>query len=140
MPWIYRNDGDAAVVWGGQSWGPGEERTSRWPVPMSVGLTRTEMGDGPSPVLCHEDIILQARERATLELGAPAISRSVALSLFCISGGGATVRFNGMSGKELPLDVRGFVHTVPWELCAMMTFENPTDEETHISVSAVEVC
>ena len=56
-----------------------------------------------------------------------------------MGGGGVEYRFMSDTNKPLPLDTRGFVHVVPWEMCCRLFFKNVSGEETQVSVSAVEV-
>ena len=139
MKWRYRNDTDRAVFWNGVTWGPGTEREISCPVPSSLGLTLVQEGDGPDPVLCHEDLIVQSGETASVELDGPTLAHKVRLSLYCMGGTGVEARFNSADNRPFPVDARGFYQVMPWEMCARMYFTNPTNEETHVSVSAVEV-
>ena len=90
-------------------------------------------------MLFHDDIIIQPGETKQVDMDGPRYTRQVALSIFRMSGGGVEYRFMSDTNKPLPLDTRGFVHVVPWEMCARMFFKNVSDEETQVSVSAVEV-
>ena len=137
--WKYKNTTDKAVIWRGERWGPGEEKEVSYPIPSSLGFVCLREGNVPNPVLFHDDLIIAPGETRTVELDGPASTRNVALSLFCLSGGGVECRFNSVQNTPIPLDVRGFAHTLPWEMCARMFFTNTTETETHISVSAVEV-
>ncbi|MBQ9565195.1 MAG: hypothetical protein IJU98_06360 [Synergistaceae bacterium] len=137
--WKYLNSTDRTVIWRGERWGPGEEKEISYPVPASLGFTCLQEGNVPEPVLFHDDLILTPGETRTVELDGPQQTHNVALSLFCVKGGGAECRFTSRDNKPIPLDVRGFAHTLPWEMCARMVFTNTTETETHISVSAVEV-
>ena len=69
--WKYRNDTDRVVIWGGKIWGSGDEKEHRYPIPSSVGLTVTQEGASPDPVLLHEDIILQPNDEKVCELNGP---------------------------------------------------------------------
>ena len=137
--WKYKNATDRTVIWRGERWGPGDEKEVSYPVPSSLGFVCLREGNVPEPVLFHDDLIIAPGETRTVELDGPTQTHQVALSLFCVSGGGAECRFISRSNKPLPLDVRGFAHTMPWEMCARMFFTNTAETETHISVSAVEV-
>ena len=139
IKWKYKNFADRIIVWRGERWGPGDEREVSYPVPSSLGLVRLQEGNVPNPVLFHDDLILSPGETRMVELDGPTWTHQVALSMFCLSGGGAECWFISQDNTPIPLDARGFVHTMPWEMCARMFFTNTTETETHISVSAVEV-
>lgn len=139
MKWRYRNDTDAIIIWDGAAWGPGEEKEVSSPAPAHIGLTMTQEGKGPDAVLCHEDLIMSGGDVMMVELNGPTVTKTVALSLFCMSGGPVEVRFNSLTNKPLPLDDRAFMHVVPWELCYRMYFRNLGTGQAHVSVSAVEV-
>ena len=119
--------------------GTGRGEGNLLPGSTSLGFTCLQEGNVPDPVLFHDDLILAPGKTRTVELEGPTRTHQVALSLFCIGGGGAECRFISRDNKPIPLDVRGFAHTMPWEMCARMFFTNTTETETHISVSAVEV-
>ena len=138
--WKYRNVTDRVILWRGERWGPGEEREVPYPVPLSIGFICTQEGNLPDPVLFHDDLIIAPGETRLVELDVSTITYHVALTLLCLnSGGGAECRFNSPDNNPIPLDVRGFIHTMPWEMCARMYITNTTGTETHVSVSAVEV-
>ena len=137
--WKYQNTTDRMIIWRGERWGPGEEKEVSHPVPLSLGFVCLREGNVPSPVLFHDDLIVAPGETRAVELDGPTLTHQVALSMFCLSGGGAECRFISRDNTPIPLDARGFAHTLPWEMCARMFFTNTTETETHISVSAVEV-
>ena len=140
IKWRYHNATDRTVIRHGERWGPDEEKEVSFPVPSSLGLTCLQEGNLPDPVLFHDDVIVAPGETKVVDLDGPSWTHQVALTLLCLSGGGGVeCRFNSAENRPIPLDVRGFEHTMPWEMCARMFFTNPMETETHISVSAVEV-
>ena len=139
IKWKYKNTTDRTVIWRGERWGPGEEKEVSHPVPASLGFVCLREGNVPDPVLFHDDLIIAPNETRAVELDGPSSTHNVAISLFCLSGGGVECRFNSGENTPIPMDVRGFAHTMPWEMCARMFLTNTTETETHISVSAVEV-
>ena len=139
MNWRYKNSGSHAIIWRQDLWEPGEEKETSTPVPFFTGLVCTQSGSGPDPVLTHEDLLIHAGETTALDIAGSPNTKQVALSLFCMGSGGALVRFNAPDNRPLPLDIRGFVHVMPWESCGRLFFENTGGGDVHISVSAVEV-
>lgn len=137
--WRYKNPTDGAICWRDIFWGPGEERETPNPVPSFTGLECTQEGTAPDPVLFHDDLIIQPGETKRIEMDGPRYTHQVALSIYNMGSGGVEYRFVDETNKPLPLDTRGFVHVMPWEMCARLFFKNVSGEETHISVSAVEV-
>lgn len=137
--WKYKNNGETPIFWGRILWGPGEEKETPNPVPSSTGLDCTQEGTLPDPVLFHDDLIIQPGETKQVDMDGPRYTHQVALSIFRMSGGGVEYRFMSDTNTPLPLDTRGFVHVVPWEMCARMFFKNVSGEEAQVSVSAVEV-
>lgn len=140
IKWKYRNDTEKCLIWKGVEWTPGMERELSCPVPSSLGLTCLQEGNLPDPVLFHDDIIVPPGETKVVELDGPSWTHQVALTLLCLSGGGGVeCRFNSAENRPIPLDVRGFEHTMPWEMCARIYLRGIAEAETHVSVSAVEV-
>ena len=140
MNWIYSNNTNAPVIYRSETWLPDETHEIPYPVPSSLGLTCVQEGDTPDPVLFHDDIIIQAGATATVNINAPVFSHKVALSIFCIiTDAGCECRFNSLKNCAVPLDVRGFEHTMAWENCSRIFLTNTSDNEAQISVSAVEV-
>lgn len=137
--WRYKNPTDRAICWRNIFWEPGEEKETPNPVPSFTGLVCTQEGSVPDPVLFHDDLIIQPGETKRVEMDGPQYTRQVALSIFRMGGGGVEYRFMSDTNKPLPLDTRGFVHVVPWEMCCRLFFKNVSGEETQVSVSAVEV-
>lgn len=137
--WRYRNDTDKTLIWRDRVWMPGKEDDAAYPIPTSIGLTQLSIGSAPDPVLFHEDIVVPAGGEAFVELDAPKLGSNVALSIFRMKGVGVECRFNSPENSAIPIDLRGFIHTIPWELCARMYFKNPTGFDVTLSMSAVEV-
>lgn len=137
--WRYRNPTDGAICWRNIFWEPGEEKETPNPVPSFTGLECTQEGTAPDPVLFHDDLIIQPGDTKRVDMNGPQYTRQVALSLFCMGPVGVECRFISETNRPIPLDARGFTHVMPWEMCARLFFKNVSGEETHISVSAVEV-
>lgn len=137
--WRYKNPTDRAICWRDIFWEPGEERETPNPVPSFTGLECIQEGVPPDPVLFHGDLIIQPGETKQIEMEGARHARQVALSLFCMGGGGVECRFISETNRPIPLDTRGFAHVMPWEMCCRLFFKNASDKEAHISVSAVEV-
>lgn len=135
--WKYKNESEhRTVIWRDISWKPGETQTVAYPLPEYLGLTCVEEGTRPDPILCHEDVVLQAGESARIEIAAPLPSEKVSLTLTRVKGG-AECRFNNEKNRPIPVDGRPFSRVLPWEYCAVLFFNNMIDDETHISVDAV---
>ncbi len=138
MKWKYKNNTAQIIVYRGYVWKPGDEISTQYEIPASLGLTCTQEGTSPSPVLYHDDIVMRANETFEIALETPTISHNVALTILCMSNdGGVECRFN--NGKPIPTDIRGFKHVLSWELCSRIILHNPTDNNVHISVTALEV-
>lgn len=137
MNWKYKNNNNYPIIWGYKLWEPEKELETSYPVPAFVGLTCTQTGDVPDPVTFHDDIIVQPGETVQVDIEG---SGNIALSVFCMTAGqGVECRFNSLSNKPIPIDVRGFTQTLPWISCSQLFLTNPGIAEAHISVSAVEV-
>lgn len=140
MNWIYRNNTDSVILFRNIICKPNEEITSRYPLPSSSGLTCVQEGSSPDPVILHEDIVIQGGEDVSVSVNSPELSRHVALSILCMTNdGGVECRFNSSNNKPVPIDTRGFIHTLDWEMCSKIFLHNPADTETIISITAVEV-
>ena len=135
---IYKNETEHTIIYHDIIWNPYEEYETAFPVPASLGLTCTQEGDMPDPVLFHDDIMIEAGNQSNIELSTPSLSHNVALTILCMSGG-VECRFNGANNKPIPIDERGFVQTLSWELCSKIILTNPLDTSVHISVTALEV-
>lgn len=140
IKWKYKNDTDEIIIWKNNHWGQGEEKELAYPVPASLGLTCTQEGTMPDPVLFHDDLLIVSEDTEVINLNAPMLSDKVFLSLLCIGEGGVECRFNSLDNNPIPLDVRNFTQTMTWEMCSRIFLKNITETETHISVTAVEVC
>ena len=140
MKYSYQNNTDRAVIYRNNIWQPGEVKFTSYPVPLSSGLTCVQEGDCPDPVLFHDDILVGANEQRTFALNAPTISQNVALTILSMSqNSGVECRFNSANNKAIPIDVRGFQQVMAWELCSKIIVYNPSDNEAHISLTAIEV-
>ncbi|MBR0186900.1 MAG: hypothetical protein IJQ24_12810 [Synergistaceae bacterium] len=140
MMYIYRNDNNYAVAYAGFLWQTGDTLNVPFPVPDSLGLTCLVQGRPPDPVLFHDDIIIPAGAQAVAVFAEPLLSHNVALSIECMSiNSGVECRFGARDNNPVPIDARGFVHVLSWELCSRLFFRNTTENEAVISVSAVEV-
>lgn len=140
MNYIYRNDTQQTIFYQNEFCLPHEQIETTCPIPDNLGLTCIQLGVPPDPVLFHDDIIIPPNGQTEVLLDAPAISHNVALSVLCMSqDSGVLCRFGSDTNRPVPIDVRGFIHVLSWELCSRIVFLNPTDYDTHISVSAVEV-
>ena len=139
MNWIYRNDTDSVIIYRSETWLPGVSREVSYPVPPELGLTCIQEGDSPDPVLFHSDITVQPGAQEVISIPAPKLSHAVALSIFCMTAdSGCECRFNSTHNCIIPIDIRGFQQTTSWENCSRIFFNNPTDNEVVISVTAIE--
>ena len=139
MKFKYRNDTDGLVFYRDDVWEQGDEHETAYPVPSSLGLTCTQEGDTPDPVLFHEDIFVDAGKETVLEINEPALSNKVYLSVLRISDGNIECRFNSSKNKAIPIDARGFVQKMDWRLCSKIYLKNSLDVSVQVSVTAVEV-
>ena len=140
MHYVYRNDNDYAVCYGGFLWQSGDTLEIPYPVPDSLGLTCVASGRPPDPVLFHDDIVLPPDGAAVAELADPLLSHNVALSILCMtSSSGAVCRFGHQDNIPVPIDARGFEHVLSWQFCSKLFLHNPTEVEAVISISAIEV-
>lgn len=140
MNWIYRNNTNCTILYRNFICKPGEEISSRYPLTSSSGLTCIQEGTTPDPVILHEDIIIQGGEDASVSIYSPEFSQHVALSILCMTqDGGVECRFNSRKNKPVPIDTRGFIHTLNWEMCSKIFLHNPADNDAIISITAVEV-
>ncbi len=139
MNYIYRNDTHHIIHYRRSSWLPDEQLETPYPVPDDLGLTCIQLGQPPDPVLFHDDVIVPAGESVTVDIDAPALSHSVALTIFCIApNSGVECRFGSSENKPIPIDMRAFSQTIDWALCSRIFLLNPTDAEAIISISAIE--
>ena len=139
MNYIYRNDTRHIIHYRRFSWLLDEQLETPYPVPDDLGLTCIQLGQPPDPVLFHDDIIVPAGEQVTVNIDAPTLSNSVALTIFCISpSSGVECRFGSTVNKPIPIDMRAFSQTLDWTLCSRIFLLNPTDAEAIISISAIE--
>ena len=140
MNWSYKNNTDSTIFYRNFFWQQGDELQTPYTVPPSLGLTCTQEGSSPDPVLFHDDVIIMAGQSASLSINEPLLSHHVALSIYCMTdSGGVECRFNSSENKPIPIDTRSFVQVLPWELCSRLFLNNPTDCEAIISVTAIEV-
>ena len=140
MKWIYKNNTDKIILYRNNTWQPNEEISVPYPVPLNLGLTCIQEGSSPDPILFHDDIIISAGEQEIINLNSPLISHNVALTILCMTtNSGVECRFNSSDNKPIPIDARGFQQVISWEMCSKIFLHNPTDNEVHISVSAIEV-
>ena len=134
----YKNDTEAAVIYRDRVWQRGEEHEVPYPVPPSLGLTCTQEGDAPDPVLYHGDIVINAGEERIIEISEPLLSHKVFLSILAISGG-VECRFNSANNKPMPIDERSFVQKMDWTLCSKIYLKSILGTSVQISITAVEV-
>ena len=140
MQWVYKNNTQYPIEYKNSRWPPNSEAPFYEAIPDSVGLTCIQRGSVPDPVLCHEDIILQPNEDFSVDIKSPVNSPNVALSIVCISlDGGAECRFNSPDSAPVPIDTRDFIHVMSWVSCSRIYLTNTTQEQAHISISAIEV-
>ena len=139
MKYIYRNDTHSVIVYRNDTWLPDEQLETAYSVPDDIGLTCIQLGQPPDPVLFHDDVIVSAGEQVTVNIDAPTLSHSVALTIFCISpSSGVECRFGSPENKPIPIDMRAFSQTLNWALCSRIFLYNSTDSEAVISISAIE--
>ena len=138
MKFKYKNDTERAVIYRDRVWQRGEELEVPYPVPPSLGLTCTQEGDAPDPVLYHGDIVINAGEERIIEIAEPLLSHKVFLSILAMSGG-VECRFNSANNKPMPIDDRSFVQKLDWTLCSKIFLKNTLGISVQISVTAVEV-
>ena len=139
MNYIYRNDTHRVIGYRTLTWLPDEQLETPYPVPDELGLTCIQLGQPPDPVLFHDDVIVPAGEQVIVNIDAPALSHSVALTIFCISpSSGVECRFGCSENKPIPIDMRAFSQTLNWALCSCICLLNPTDSEAVISITAIE--
>ncbi len=139
MQYKYKNNTQNTIIYRNDIWQSGDEIETSYPVPLSLGLTCTQEGDTPDPVLFHDDILIDAGEQRVISINAPEITHNVALTILCMDGGGVECRFNGANNNPIPIDTRGFIQTLSWELCSKVILTNPNDSTVHISLTAIEV-
>lgn len=139
MKFKYRNDTDNYVFYREKVWKQGDELETTYPVPSSLGLTCTQEGNMPDPVLFHDDVVIGAGEEKIIEINEPNLSHKVYLTIICMSEGGVECRFNSSKNKPIPIDARGFVQKMNWELCSKIFLKNTLDMSVQISVTAMEV-
>jgi len=138
MKFKYCNDTEAAVIYRDRVWQRGEEHEVPYPVPPSLGLTCTQEGDAPDPVLYHGDIVISAGKDTEIEISEPLLSHKVFLSILAMSGG-VECRFNSADNKPMPIDDRSFVQKLDWSLCSKIFLKNTLGISVQISITAVEV-
>ena len=138
MKFKYKNDTEAAVIYRDRVWQRGEEHEVPYPVPPSLGLTCTQEGDAPDPVLYHGDIVINAGKDAEIEISEPLLSNKVFLSILAMSGG-VECRFNSANNKPMPIDERSFVQKMDWTLCSKIYLKSILGTSVQISITAVEV-
>lgn len=140
MNWIYTNNSDNTVLYRGFYWKPGDVLDTPYPVPASLGLTCVQHGSLPDPVLFHDDLIIQSRQNAVVEVNSPLLSNKVALDINCMTAqAGVECYFNSLNNKPIPIDVRGFSQVIDWAFCSKIFLLNPTDLEVIVSITAIEV-
>ena len=79
MKFKYKNDTEAAVSYRDRVWQRGEELEVTYVVPSALGLTCTQEGNAPDPVLYHGDIVINAGEERIIEISEPLLSNKVCL-------------------------------------------------------------
>ena len=140
MNWIYKNNSQSTVIFRNNIWLPGDELQIPYPVPEHIGLTCTKQGQFSDPVLCHDDVLINPGEKVNINIICPRISYNVALTIIDLSQDSAVVcRFNCENNNPIPIDVRGFQHILPWEMCSLILLQNISDNTAHVSVTAIEV-
>lgn len=139
MNWTYTNNTPAPIIYRSETWLPNETRETAYPVPSSLGLNCVQEGDTLDPVLFHDDIIIPPGGQEVISISPPKLSHAVSLSIACMShDSGCECRFNSPHGCVIPIDTRGFQQVTSWENCSRLYFSNTTDNEAHISVTALE--
>lgn len=140
MKWIYKNNSEQTILYNNHICLPGEEITSLYPLPTSLGLTCIQYGKNPDPVILHDDVSLNAGEQKVIDINSPERSPNIALSIMCMtSEAGVECRLNHESNKPIPIDGRSFSQTLPWVMCSRIILTNPTANTAIISITAVEV-
>ena len=139
MTYKYKNNTDHTVIYRDRVLLCGEELEVPYPLPSSFGLTCLQEGNAPDPVLFCDDLIIDAGQEATIEISEPLLSHKVYLTILCMSEGGVECRFNSSENKPIPIDSRGFVQKINWELCSKIFLKNTLDISVHISITALEV-
>ena len=140
MTYSYTNNTNSAVAYRSYVWLPDETLNVDFPVPENLGLTCNFQGKPPDPVLFHDNITLQAGENCELSIPAPAFSQNVALHIQDMSlDSGVECSLGSPDNTHFPIDVRDFHHVLTWELCSRICLFNPTNSETVISITAIEV-
>lgn len=140
MNWLYKNNTNSSIFLNNHLIKPGDTVSSPHPLPLSSGLTCTQEGSKPDPVLFHDDFIIPAGSEVQASIPQPQNSQNVALSILCMSdSGGILCRFNSQDNNPVPVDTRGFVHVLSWKMCSRIFMLNSTDNTAIISVTAVEV-
>ena len=135
----YKNATDRVIIYRDKIWQIDEEKETSYPVPSSLGLTCTQEGDMPDPVLFYEDFFMDTGKEKVIEIAEPNLSHIIYLTILCISSGKVECRFNGSNNKFIPIDERGFIQKMNWELCSKIFLKNSLDMSVQISVTAVEV-
>ena len=139
MKWTYQNNTNGVICYKSFSWLPNSQFSIPFPVPETLGLTCIQEGSLPDPILFHDDITVAAGTSACIQIPAPALSHNVFLNIQCmIQNSGVECRFNHHNNKPVPIDIRGFSQTLPWECCYKIFLDNPTDIDAIISVTAIE--
>ncbi len=140
LKWKFKNNTKNTIMFNNVIWQPNEEHELAYSVPAICGLTCTQEGNEPEPVLFHDDLIISAGAEVPIELNTPTFAKNVALSIMCMtSNSGCECRFNSNTNTPIPIDVRSFIHVMPWFSCSKIFLKNTTENDVHISVSAVEV-
>ncbi len=139
MNWSYKNNTGSTIFYRNSIWQPGDELQTPYPVPPSLGLTCIQEGDALDPVLFHDDVIIQAGQSVYIALAEPTLSHNVDLSISCMTDdNGVECRFNSSRNKPIPIDIRGFSQVLNWELCSLLFFNNTSETEAIISITAFE--
>lgn len=138
--WIYKNNTGKLILYRNNAYRPGDEISTSYPVPSSLGLTCIQEGDSPDPIIFHDDIVIPVGAQEVITLNSPIISHNVDLTILCMTpNSGAECKFNSLNNKPVPIDSRGFKHILSWEMCSKIYLSNPTNNDVHVSVSAIEV-
>lgn len=139
MKFKYKNDTEAAVIYRDRVWQRGEEHEVPYPVPPSLGLTCTQEGNTPDPVLFHDDVVINAGKDVEIDVPMPTLSNKIFVSILCVSGGGVECRFNSAENRPIPIDERSFVQKMDWTLSSKIYLKNLLNISVQVSVTVVEV-
>ena len=138
MKWKYKNETGSTIIWEGHTWAPEKEKEISHPAPEFLGLTCTQQGNIPDPVLFDENIMVNAGETKEIAIPAPVLSRRVTLSVLRKAGNGVLLCFNSADNKKIAIDAtQFFMQTLSWTSCGKIYLESLGDESI-IYISVIE--